>query len=235
MFAECAHALTTHYGLTASLFIAGLVGSVTHCAGMCAPFVLAQTGNDVELRRTTSSLLLPYHLGRMTTYIGLGVLVHSIVNLAYLFSDVKTLITVPLLLLAGIVFLVSAFPALASLFPWATKMKLPNFFAMIANKGSRLIRTQGTGSRYLLGIMLGFMPCGLVIAALMAAATAPSTLQAATAVAAFAIGTMPSLMAISLCGAGLKQKFPSLSQRISRFAMVVSSLWLFTLAGSLIF
>ena len=30
--------------VAAALFLAGLAGGVTHCAGMCAPFVLAQAG-----------------------------------------------------------------------------------------------------------------------------------------------------------------------------------------------
>ncbi len=234
MFFECTHALTAHYGLTASLFLAGLVGSVTHCAGMCAPFVLAQTQSGLIFKKLTTNLLLPYHFGRMTTYVMLGILVHSMVNLAYLFSDTHALITAPLLMLAGIVFLVTAFPKLGLLFPWATRIKLPGFFTFIAHKGYQLIQAQGSDSRYLLGLTLGLIPCGLVIAALMAAATAPTALQAALAMFAFSLGTMPSLMAIGLFGQGLKQKFPVFSQRISRFALVASSLWLFFLAGNLI-
>ncbi len=234
LFAECSHTLTTH-GLTISLFLAGLVGSVTHCVGMCGPFVLAQTRTGPILQKPASSLLLPYHLGRMTTYVALGVFVHSIVNLAYLFSDARTLVTVPLLMMAGIIFLVSSFPSLGRVFPWAASIRLPAIFTSIANKMHRLMLDNGYRSQYLLGIILGFIPCGLVIAALMAAATAPTNLHAAIAVAAFAIGTMPSLMAIGLFGKGLTQKFPGLSDRFSRIAMVISSLWLFVLAGSLIF
>lgn len=235
LFAECTHALTAHYGLTASLFLAGLVGSATHCAGMCSPFVLAQTQTGPALRKTAEKLLLPYHFGRMTTYVFLGVLVQSVINLAYLFSGARALLTAPLLMLAGIVFLATAFPALSNLFPWATRIHLPGFFTTIAQKGYDLVQKHNAGSRYLLGITLGFLPCGLVIAALMAAATAPTITQAAIAMTAFSLGTMPSLMMIGLCGQGLRQRFPVFSQRISRIAMAASSLWLFALAGSLIF
>lgn len=235
MFAECTHALTAHYGLTISLFLAGLVGSVTHCAGMCGPFVLAQTKSGPMLQKPASSLLLPYHLGRMTTYVMLGILLHSVINLSYLFSETRVLITVPLLTLAGIIFLVNAFPKLNAVFPWATNIRLPAFLSIIAQRGHHLLQTHGNPSRYLLGLTLGLMPCGLVVAALMASATAPTTSQAALAMAAFSLGTMPSLILIGLFGQGLGQKFPALSQHASRIAMVASSLWLFTLAGSLIF
>lgn len=217
-----------------SLFLAGLVGSVTHCAGMCSPFVLAQTQSGQHLSKWSGPLLLPYHIGRMTTYIMLGVIAHSVLNLAYIFSEAKALLTAPLLFLAGLVFCVSAFPVLGKIFPWAEKIKLPGVFTRIAAKGSQLAMKNGTGSGYLLGVALGFIPCGLVIAALMAASTAPTLPQAAFALAAFSVGTMPSLMAVGLCGRSLNQKFPSFSNYLSRTALLASSAWLFFLAGSLI-
>lgn len=214
--------------------MAGLVGSVTHCTGMCSPFVLAQTQAGPALQKPVARLLLPYHLGRMTTYTGLGILVHSVVNLAYLVSTARTLVTVPLLMLASIIFLVSAFPVLVKIFPWAAAIRLPDTFPRLARKAYGLMQKQDPWSRYILGLVLGFLPCGLVIAALMAASTAPTIFGAALAIMAFAIGTMPSLIAVGLCGTGLKQKFPAFSYYFSKVAMTVSSLWLLVLAGSLI-
>lgn len=235
MFAECVHNIMNNYGLVTSLFIGGLVGSFTHCAGMCAPFVLAQTESGPVLQRPLKSLLLLYHLGRTTSYVGLGILTYSILNLAYLFSYEKSLITAPLLMTGGVLFLVSAFPVLSSVFPWAAKIRLPAGFISLNTKAAALFHRQDFLARYMLGVLLGFMPCGLVIAALMASATAQSLPQAIMAMVAFSIGTMPALMAIGICGKGLKQKFPKFSKRFSQAAMVVSSFWLFALAGMMIF
>jgi len=67
--------------LLGALFAAGLVGGVGHCAGMCGPFVLAQAEARLaavpaarlgEFHRVAGAALLPYHLGRLTTYAGLG-------------------------------------------------------------------------------------------------------------------------------------------------------------------
>src|SRR3990170_584399 len=67
--------------LLGALFAAGLVGGIGHCAGMCGPFVLAQAEARLaavpaarlgELHRVAGAALLPYHLGRLTTYAGLG-------------------------------------------------------------------------------------------------------------------------------------------------------------------
>lgn len=235
MFPQCVHDFATSYGLTVSLLTGGLMGSVTHCAGMCGPFVLAQADGGPILQKASGSLLLPYHLGRMTTYVLLGVLVHSIVNLAFLFSGMKALIAAALLTMAGVLFLITAFPSLSAVFPWAGNIRFPAFFGTVAEQASSLMKNNHPAMKYLLGVLLGFMPCGLVVAALMAAATAPDAAMAATAMAAFSIGTMPSLIAIGLCGSTLKQKFPKISARFTQAALTISSVWLFTLAGILIF
>ena len=63
------NSLRSNAPLVLALFMAGLVGSAGHCAGMCGPFVLAQVGARTQLNRLAGSALLPYHLGRGTTYI----------------------------------------------------------------------------------------------------------------------------------------------------------------------
>ncbi|MGG5891020.1 sulfite exporter TauE/SafE family protein [Falsiroseomonas sp. HC035] len=83
MLANCLHDLTAlgpgGLGpLLLAMLVAGLAGGATHCAGMCAPFVLAQvTANAVQngsgtLARLSGAGLIPYHLGRMLGYSALG-------------------------------------------------------------------------------------------------------------------------------------------------------------------
>ena len=42
--AHCKEVAIGHGPLLLSMFLAGLIGSASHCAAMCGPFVLAQTG-----------------------------------------------------------------------------------------------------------------------------------------------------------------------------------------------
>lgn len=228
---QCIHDMAVSHGLVISLFLAGLVGGTTHCAGMCSPFVLAQVGGSVKMGKIGSSLLLPYHLGRMTTYVVLAVLVSSVVNLAFVFSGLKSLIAAPLLMLAGVIFLVSAFPRLSAVFPWAARIKVAAPYVFIAKLSSKLINNPGTIKRYGLGVLLGFMPCGLVVSALLASATAENILESALAMGAFTIGTMPALILVAFGGHRFKQRYPSAFVIVNKVAMTVSSLWLFALAG----
>lgn len=224
----CFHQITQDYGLPLSLLIAGLVGSVTHCVVMCGPFVLSQAG---EITKLKDIALIPYHLGRMTTYILLAVLTYSIFNLVFVYSDLKSIIAAPMLFLAGIIFIVSAFPKLKSLFPWVNAIQLPLPF--FQNLSSKISQKNNLLSRYILGVLLGFMPCGLVVAALIASATAPTLTMAMISMGAFTIGTVPALVLIAIGGSGLKQKYPRFSLRFLQIAKVTSALWLFILAGTL--
>ena len=235
IIAQCISDFTTSYGLPVSLFLAGLVGGFTHCAGMCSPFVLGQVRGDVEVRRLSGALLFPYHLGRMFTYVFLVVLFSSFLNLAFLFSEARVLVTAPLLMLAGLLFLVSAFPVLGQVFPWVVRMQVIQPFAFVSRVASNLMVVGSAPKKFLLGGILGFMPCGLVVSAIMAAATAPNVLYAGAAMAAFAVGTMPALVLVGLGGGALKHRYPKISKRFSQGAMTVSAVWLFVLAGMLIF
>ncbi len=231
---QCAHDIVMSYGLVFSMFLIGLVGGMTHCVGMCSPFVLAQVGDGRGLQRLGSTLLLPYHLGRMTTYVVMAVLVNSLINLAFIFSDLKSLVAAPMLVAAGIIFLVSAFPWLSVLFPWAVNIKISVGAELIVSFSRYLMNSSSIFCRYALGVLLGFMPCGLVVSALMASATAPNVLGAGVSMAAFAIGTMPSLILVSLGGRAFKHKYPKYVSIVSRGAMLVSCLWLFILAGAMV-
>ena len=232
---QCAHNIATLHGLPISLFLAGLAGGFTHCTMMCSPFVLAQTGGQPHLKKLSSALLMPYHLGRMTTYVGLAILINTIVNLAFVFSDLKTLLTAPLLLTAAVIFLVSAFPKLSHLFPWAANIHISAPYRFITGLSSRLIESPTVFKRYGLGVLLGFMPCGLVVSALLASATAPDAFHAALAMSAFTIGTMPALILVAVSGHSIQRKYPKASTRMRQGAMVLSSFWLLALAGIMVF
>src|SRR5512145_2116481 len=146
--------------LIAALFLAGLAGGAAHCAGMCGPFVLAQTAGRLaavpverfgRLTRLGGALLLPYHLGRATTYAGLGAvgagLAGGISDLTAIDWIRTALLTLAALLMAGAALEKSGLalpkPAGAVLGRWVGQMARP----LLALPAGRL---QG----YLLGIAL---------------------------------------------------------------------------------
>lgn len=189
-----------------SLFLTGLIGSASHCAGMCGPFVLSQTAARLERispdrmnewRRLTGAALIPYHIGRATTYGTLGAAAGAAAGTLGAW--------------AGFRFLAAALLTVAALF--LLGMALPRLKAMLAGESGegwwgrsvgRLARplfSSPTGWRgWGLGVALGFIPCGLLYAALAAAAASGGALSGGLAMLAFTAGTVPALVIVGAVG-----------------------------------
>lgn len=222
---ECVQGINPAYGLVGGLFVMGFVGGFTHCVAMCGPFVMAQTG---RMEKLSDVALLPYHAGRIVTYVILSLILYSMVNMVAFFAPIRVFIVAPLLAFAGLLFLVNGIPQLQIIFPWVSRMTLPIPQKFISNLFSK------AKNRFVTGLVLGLMPCGMVIAAMMAAATANTYAMAGMAMAAFGVGTIPALVVTALGGQKLQQKFPSKIPAIRAGLMIWSGVWLFAVAGMMV-
>lgn len=229
-FGDCLQTIGPAKSLYFSMFMAGMVGGFTHCMAMCGPFVIAQSG---QLTRWSDMALLPYHLGRITTYVVLAVLVSTVLNLAFFYLPIRSFVVAPILCFAAVIFLVSAFPGLRQVFPWSGMLKIVVPYRFIQKGFEKLSRNTGLLDRYMIGVLLGLMPCGLVMAAIMAASTAPSVAQTALAMAVFGLSTMPALIGVAIGAASLKTRYPALAGHVAKIMMVWSGFWLFFMAGLL--
>lgn len=181
-------------GLLVGLFLAGAAGSTMHCVPMCGGFVLGQVADGMarmpatrlcEWRRITGGALLPYHLGRITTYASLG----ALAGLSAGRLPWSGTISAALLLLAAILFLLHV----ARLLPGLERA--PAAWTHFVTWAARHAR-----GGYPLGIALGFLPCGFLYAALATAAASGSPLIGAGAMLAFGIGTAPALVVVGIAG-----------------------------------
>ena len=202
-------AIALDNGATISaLFLAGLAGSVAHCMAMCGPFVLSQVTSRLqgepaatmtEMHRLTGAALLPYHLGRITTYSGLGGIAAVLSGGIIAVSGLKYL-AAALLVFAALFFLGYAMRGLKITLPGLTATR-PTIFAGAFSRLTRPLLDRPTGWRgYGLGVALGFLPCGLLYGALAAAASTGDALAGIFAMAAFALGTVPALLVVGMVG-----------------------------------
>lgn len=224
--------------LLPSLFLAGLVGGASHCVGMCGPFVVAQSLSAGDRQQKTSPLLhrlagkalLPYHFGRMTSYVLLG-MIAALLSKQIMGTPLARVTSSALLVLAGIIFIASAFPELRRYLSFMRIKPVEKIGRFLGSVAFKLFNSSDVSGRYGLGIMLGFLPCGLVVAALMAVATTGNVLTAAIGMIAFAVGTMPALMAISFGSGQLRALWPSFFKKMSKIVMTLSGINLFFLAA----
>lgn len=208
----------TQIGLIGSLFVVGLAGSIAHCAAMCGPFVLAQVpsvdrskGGSVLIRGP----LIPYHLGRVTTYTLLGAAAGGFGGgLAHALPQSR-LVLGGFLMMAAAVFLAQALQGLRllSIAPLGAALS-SSAGAVIARVARPLLLRRDWLAGYSLGIALGFLPCGLLYGALAGAAGTGSAVTGALAMAAFTVSTVPVLMAIGCVGAGFAQRWQALARTL---------------------
>jgi uncharacterized protein len=198
-------------GLLLGLLLAGVAGSPMHCVPMCGGFVLGQVADRMaalpaarfcEWRRLRAGVLGPYHLGRLTTYAGLGALAGlggAAAGRLVWFGWLSGL----LLLLAAGIFLAHAvrrFSGRAGTHRFA-RAPLPGaaWNLMLARITRNIDRTRWRGG-YALGVALGFLPCGFLYAALAAAASSGSAMLGAAGMLAFGLGTAPALIVLGVAG-----------------------------------
>ncbi len=229
-------AIPTGPSLLLSLFLAGFTGSALHCGPMCGPFVLGQVGENLariqaarlcELTRLRAALLLPYHAGRLLTYAALGALTASI---GAVISPGRTLPAL-LLALAGAI---CALHAARRFWPATPGSVRPpgasRIGAVLGRIGRKVNRSRASGG-FLLGMLLGFLPCGLLYAALAVAAASQSAPTGAAAMAAFGLGTIPALVGIGLVGHAAGGGRLRLSGRAGGAVLLMNAALLWGLAG----
>jgi len=222
--------------LLAALFLAGLVGGASHCAGMCGPFVLAQVAHGPSLAggrvaRLSGALLLPYHLGRGVGYATLGAVAGGAAAAA---ATLPGLAWVPpvLLGLAALAMLGQAVPSLAAQLPRGLARAVPGAF--LARRIGPLLERPGAGRSFLLGVLLSALPCGLLYGALAGAAASGSALAGALAMAAFVAGTVPALVGVALIGQIFRRRAAPVLRRVAPALYALNSVMLLALAVRMI-
>lgn len=188
--------------LYSAALIAGLVGS-PHCMGMCGAFATASSGSVRQLGS--------YHLGRLSTYAGLGGAAGA------LGSALPGPGWVPSV--AATVLLVWFSARLAGLLPESHFGS-----ALLTRLSSRFASGDATSSRVIFGALTGLLPCGLTWTALAIPVAMGSALHGALAMVVFGLGTVPLL---SAAGYGLRRLTArSLWARRGLAAVVLASgLW----------
>ncbi len=209
-------------GIAGALFLGGLFGSVAHCGPMCAPFVIMQLGDGQPALRRLGGVLPLYHLGRLTTYAVLGGIAGGFGGALTQLGEARWVVAL-LLGLAALAFLVQAGRGLVRWLPLRRLDALgERWGGWIARLAAPLLHQSASG--YRLGVILGLLPCGFLYGALIAAAATGNAWSGALAMTAFALGTMPMLMAVGLLGGALFAHWRRLAAEIAPLVFLANAL-----------
>jgi sulfite exporter TauE/SafE len=193
-----------------SAFVIGIIGSV-HCVGMCGPIVLVLPGEASEKGRFFFSRIL-YNLGRALTYAFMG-LVIGFVGQSIALAGYQQWLGI----IAGVLMIVSVLlptKAARSILPTGLYDRA---LAAVKSRLGRLLGNSSRSSLFTIGILNGFLPCGLVYMALAGSLAMGSALGGAAYMFLFGLGTLPLLFVVSYAGTLLTVGF---RRKITRFLPV---------------
>ena len=172
----------------------GLLGS-SHCLGMCGGIVAAlNMGIAGDLSSKSRALFvyqLGYNGGRITSYLLVGLLAGSMgAGLAKLgISPVAGKLVAAAFMIALGLYLANWWRGLAVLEKLGSRL-----WRHIQPLGKRLFPIQTPLHAYLLGLLWGWLPCGLVYAVVAWSLTTTSAYDGALLMLGFGLGTLPAMM-----------------------------------------
>ncbi|MCC6300362.1 MAG: sulfite exporter TauE/SafE family protein [Anaerolineales bacterium] len=171
--------------MLASLLL-GLLGSLGHCVGMCSAVVILFDRQPAFQNKFAWALA---HAGRVTAYSALGLVFGAFGQTLWAFDKLQAGLSILFALVAF--YMASAFIGLTP--------SPELLFASLTQRWGRAVRAFKSASlptAYLLGILWGFLPCGLVLTALVTAVASKSAVYGALNMLVFGVATVPSLFAV---------------------------------------
>lgn len=172
-----------------ALFLVGLLGG-THCVGMCGGIVGALSMGG----RARWSLHLAYNGGRIFSYTVAGAVAGAL-GAASLGLEGQVPVRMALYVLANLMLM-----ALGLYLLGITRVLAPvegvglRLWRHVQPLTRRFLPARTVAQAFPLGLLWGWLPCGLVYSALATALTAGSVGRGALAMLAFGLGTLPNLL-----------------------------------------
>lgn len=195
----------------------GLLGGV-HCVGMCGGIVGAMTITmPGEKRASHFPILLGYNTGRILSYTVAGALFGGLGQLSMPLLQIQSMQS-GLAVIAGVMMILMGL----YLGGWSYLLRYVEraggaVWKRIEPLGRQLLPVHHPGQGLLLGILWGWLPCGLVYSMLIWALGSGSAVNGASILLAFGIGTLPNLLATGLL--------------VNQFAQFIQQAWVRRSAG----
>ena len=208
-----------------SIISIAFLGSFGHCMGMCGGIVIAYSSTKVEsswakVKQAFSHLL--YSTGRIFTYTLLGAMFGFLGGVATFNNLTNGL----MLVFAGI-FMVLAGLSLSGKIKFLTLLEHSfasnSWFAKLFRE---LLQTRSLFSFFVLGMLNGLLPCGLVYFFAITAASTASPLYGALVMFIFGLSTTPALFSLGFfVGLYKNSKFRNIMMTLAAISVIVFGLF----------
>jgi len=201
------------------IFLIGLLGGM-HCIGMCGGFVAMYSLKKPEERAS-----FPYHAlynaGRITTYSLLGGAVGVLGSFLDQAAQLRG-IQSSVLLFAGIVMVLMGLN-IAGLFGRGVLIDQSDITKSSVFRSAlrTVINMNSVWALFLLGLLLGLLPCGLLYPVLIMAGASGGFLPGVLTMVVFGIGTVPVMMGFGFLVTRIRPHFRRSIYRVAALLIII--------------
>ncbi len=202
-------------------FIFGLISSL-HCIGMCGPIaMMLPVDRDNSAKKVLQ--ILTYHIGRLTAYATIGFL-FGLVGKGLFLAGIQQ----ELSLLIGIMMILIIIVPERTFAKYNFSRPLYRLISYVKAALGSQFKKRSYLSLFTIGLLNGFLPCGLVYLALFGAIAMQSVGSGMAYMILFGLGTVPMMSSVVYVNSFLTLSLRSKFQRIIPYvAILIGILFIF--------
>ena len=206
-----------------SAFIFGLISSF-HCVGMCGPIaMMLPVDRNNEAKKVTQ--IITYHIGKLTAYGILG-LIFGLLGRSFYLAGMQQQLSI----IVGILMILVAVIPEKVFAKYNFSKPVYRVITKVKSSLGQQFKNKSYKSLFTIGLLNGFLPCGMVYVAIFGAIAMQSVSLGVLYMLLFGIGTIPMLTAVIYISNVLSFSFRGTLQKIIPVVAVVIGM-LFIIRG----
>lgn len=193
-------------------FIFGLISSF-HCVGMCGPIAMML---PVDQNNSTKKALqvATYHFGRLTAYGTIG-LIFGALGKGFFMAGMQQQLSIAI----GVLMIVFILVPERKLAQYNFSKPIYKVISKVKSALGKQFNNKSYQSLFTIGLLNGFLPCGMVYVALFGAIAMQSVTYGVFYMLLFGLGTMPLMSVVIYVNSFVT---PSFRNKIQRFIPYVA-------------
>lgn len=204
-----------------SALILGLISSL-HCVAMCGPIALML---PVDKHKPTKRVvqLMTYHVGRMIAYASLGLL-FALLGRGFFLAGFQQKLSIAV----GIIMITIALVPKRKFAQFNFSKPVYKLLSKIKSTLGKQFKRKSFKALFIIGLLNGFLPCGMVYAALFGALAMPNFISSISYMMLYGMGTIPLLVLVTQL---TQFTFQKLQKLIPVVLLLIGSLFILRGAG----
>ena len=172
-----------------SALIFGLISSL-HCIGMCGPIAMMLPVDRNNPAKKVIQIMI-YHIGRLTAYASLG-LVFGILGRGFYMAGIQQNVSI----VVGLLMITIAIVPERLFMKYNFSKPVYKIISKVKSSLGSQFKRKSPDALFTIGLLNGFLPCGMVYAALFGAIAMQDVTLGVSYMLLYGLGTIPMMSAV---------------------------------------